>query len=163
MNLQRLSEAVFKKWGHLKGLEGFIDNKLFYITGGQLSPLFSDQSTKYVSLIQNEIFAPNEVNFAAYSEPYLIVSSSTHRSEDFDAPIFYSANTETGEVKELAAIKELGDNSNLSFNAQTDKAFFVIYYQQETDQEMFALVGKENLWESNSTWKKFSFDEQDTS
>lgn len=55
-------------------MERFIDNKLFYITDGQLSPSLSDQSTKYVSLIQNEIFDPNEVNFAAYSEPHLIVS-----------------------------------------------------------------------------------------
>lgn len=33
-----------------------------------------------------------------------------------------------------------------------------MYYQQETDQEMFALVDKSNLWENNSIWKKFSFE-----
>ena len=61
-------------------------------------------------------------------------------------------------IKATGKVKELRDNSNLSFYAQTDKAFFVMYYQQKTDQEMFALVGKENLWGNNSTWKKFSFE-----
>ena len=61
-------------------------------------------------------------------------------------------------IKATGEVKELRDNSNLSFYAQTDKTFFVMYCQQETDQEMFALVDKSNLWENNSIWKKFSFE-----
>ena len=147
---------VFKQWKHLEGMEGFVDNRLFYITPEEMEIITNISEEANNIIVKDKIFDSNETNFIAYSEPYLLLSSSVHRNETFDAPIFYSLNMENQQIEELSIITELGDDSNFSVYAQTDNSFWVLYYDEKAEQQVFALISKKDLWNNKSEWKKFT-------
>lgn len=142
--------ASFQKWQQDTGAQFGVDNALFFIENRTLSSIVPDTQIT----VEHGALEPSYVSFSAYVEPFVILNSSVYRSASFDAPIYYAANMETGEFKELSLIADLGQDSQFIFWSNSGSELFGMYFD-DSGQQQFASISIDDLWSNVPNWVLF--------
>lgn len=146
-------EPPFKSWTQGAGMQSGVDGRLFYLEQGTLTCLGPELEEALV--VQNDAFQPDMVSFLACPDPWLLLNSLAHRSAVYDAPIHYAVDLETGEVRELAAVTALGQDSQFVFLGASSEALFGSYFDEQGVQQ-FASISRQDLWEGSANWQVFT-------
>ena len=146
-------EPPFKSWTQGAGMQSGVDGRLFYLEQGTLTCLGPELEEALV--VKNDAFQPDMVSFLACPEPWLLLNSLAHRSAAYDAPIHYAVDLETREVRELAAITALGQDSQFVFLGASSEALFGSYFDEQGVQQ-FASISRQDLWEGSANWQVFT-------